>query len=256
MHIALFIVIGLLAGLVVGILGSGSSLIILPFLSVNYEIHSAVGTCMAVLLVGSATAFYFKLKQVGQLDWRFVKWLIPGTIIGAIVGATIAHYLPGEVLRIYIGIFIIIAGFHMLLKRNHLEEIQLASPWILFFISLIAACLTGMAGVAIGILLVPFLRKLNVPINQAILIAIFIAVIYTIAGTFGFIVTGLNAPNLPKWSLGYIYLPAAFLIAIFTAIAVPVGVKLSGIISHKALHYGFGIFVVLAGANLLFKFIE
>lgn len=264
MHILLFIVIGLLSGLVVGMLGTGSSMIILPFLSYFYPkigmssdfaIHSAVGTCMAILWVGSVVAFYFKLKQVGKLDWSVVKWLIPGAMIGALAGAIIAHFLSGEFLRIYVGIFILAAGLHMLFKRDHLEEMKLPSSWILLIVSMIAACLSGMAGIAIGILLVPFLRKCNVPINQAILIAIFIAVIYTFVGTLGFVVTGLHVKNMPHWSLGYVYLPAMLAIAFFTALAVPVGVKFSSHVSHKALHYGFGIFVVLAGTNLLFRII-
>jgi len=75
-------------------------------------------------------------------------------------------------------------------------------------------------GIGGGALLVPALVWFQVPIRQAIGCAAVSGLVIALFGTGSFIHAGWNLPDLPDWSLGYVYLPAGFGImatSIFTA---------------------------------------
>lgn len=260
-----YIITGLLAGLVLGMLGSGSSLIILPVLSTlfltlmggKYAMHLAVGTSMACLFIGALFTMLFKLKQDRELPWEIFKSILPACILGVIVATFLSPYIPAHILKIYVGVFVLLAGLQMLFRKPiQTNDAAPCNHCTLFIVSFFIAALSGVAGLAIGILLVPFLNYLKLPIAKAILISVVATVTYTFFGTLGYIGSGLQLPNLPIHSIGLIYWPAFLIISAALVVMIPVGVKCASKISHRKLQIGFAIFILIAACNLLISAIS
>ncbi len=72
-----------------------------------------------------------------------------------------------------------------------------------------------------------------------------------LAGTLGFIVTGLNAPERPAWSLGYLYVPALVGVAAASMLTAPLGARLAHSLPTGILKKVFAIFLAVIGIRML-----
>jgi len=72
-----------------------------------------------------------------------------------------------------------------------------------------------------------------------------------VAGTAGYIVNGLSAPNLPAWSLGYIYLPALIGLIITSVLTAPLGVRLAHRLPMERLKRIFALLLLGMGTRML-----
>ena len=104
---------------------------------------------------------------------------------------------------------------------------------------------------ASGILIVPSLSWLGVHIKKAISIALPGAVIFSFVAMIGYVITGWNRPELPKWSLGYVYIPTAIIVSFFAALASPLGVHLHNKLDIAKLRKLFAILLIIAGVATL-----
>jgi uncharacterized membrane protein YfcA len=67
----------------------------------------------------------------------------------------------------------------------------------------------------------------------------------------GFIVTGLNTPDLPAWSVGYIYGPALVGVAAASMLTAPLGARLAHTLPTDLLKKVFAVFLALVGTKML-----
>lgn len=260
MHIIIFIITGFIAGLILGMLGSGSSLIILPVLcglftksfGSGFAMHVAVSTSMACLFIGSLITLFFKLKNDRIENWRVFAIIILASIAGVIIATVIGPFIPAHILKIYVGIFVLLAGLQMLFRKPlQVQTFPKLNFYLVFFVCLLIAILSGVAGLALGILMVPFLNQIKVPLSKAIIFSVVATVFYTLVGTLGFVIHGLTLHNLPENTFGLIYWPAFVIISIGSIAMIPVGVYLSKQISLRALQISFAVFILIAALNLL-----
>src|SRR3989338_879611 len=251
--IFLYLFFGALGGLLIGMLGTGNSFIILPFLTLLFPIigfppaialHSAVGTCMAVIAIAaiSAAIAQFKYKQI---DFTLLKFILPAYVVGALLAAIIGHFLPAHWLRFYIGILLLLVGIHFIrpIRTQHTTK---PIPAILLAIySFLTAVICGIAGIASGVLLIPFLNIYNIPMKKIIGTSTVCGAIYAIAGAVGYALTGLHQAQLPAFSLGYIYMPAFIGLSISGVIVAPFGVRLGQKLSNNVLKHTFGYLLLV-----------
>ena len=107
--------IGLLAGFVNGLLGSGGGTIIVPALEFfqKLEEHKAHATAIAVILplsIISTIIYFFK----GSLDLNSILIVGAGSIIGSAVGAFLLSKVSSNFLSKFFGIIMIIASVRMM----------------------------------------------------------------------------------------------------------------------------------------------
>lgn len=256
----LYLFVGAVGGVIIGALGSGSSLVILPVLSLIFlnifpeavSLKVAVASCLAILIVGSISGSisYIKAKL---FNVELVKWCLPGVIGGAILSPLISHLLPSSILRVYIAILIIaIASYKLLKSINKKDDVKKPlEPLLLMITSLICTTLSGLAGVALGILMIPFLSRYAE--HRAVLgTNLILAVPYSIIGTVGYIVSGLHADiSGSHFLLGYVYLPAFLFISITMAIFPPVGLKIVKNIGPTITQRIFYIYLLVIGITIL-----
>lgn len=109
------IIIGLLAGIICGLFGTGGGMILVPafIYMLKVEPKKARGTslfCMLIMVIVSSI-FYYKKNYI---DWKIGGLCAIGGIIGGYLGAKILKKIPDYVLKILFTSFIAYYSFRML----------------------------------------------------------------------------------------------------------------------------------------------
>ena len=117
--------------------------------------------------------------------------------------------------------------------------------WALFIGG--ASSLFGGGAAAIG---VPFFTWCNMTVHRAIGTCAAMGFPLAIAGTIGYAVAGWNVPNLPEWSLGFVYLPAFVGISITSMMVAPFGARLAHKLRGTTLRRIFALFLIVMGVKL------
>jgi uncharacterized membrane protein YfcA len=106
-------------------------------------------------------------------------------------------------------------------------------------------------GIAGGAILVPALTYFGTSMRKSIGIATVCGVMVALFGSLGYIITGLKQPELPQWSLGYIYLPALLGIILTSSLFAPIGVKYAAKLPVKTLKKFFAVFLIIVAIKML-----
>lgn len=257
----IYLIIGCFGGIIIGALGSGSSLVILPALSLifplifpaNIALNMAVGTCLATLIAGALSGAASYLKA-GHCHNTLLKLCLPGVVLGGIVAPFSSHLLPAHILKWYIGLYIFITGVYKLIKlfqhRHRETTVRALQPGLIMAMSFISAWLSGMAGVALGIVMIPFLSRYT-DHKSVVGTNLVLAVPYAVIGTIGYITSGLSVTHTIPHALGYIYLPAFIVIAVAMLIFPPLGLKLVKEVPVKRMQVIFYSYLVIIGAIII-----
>ena len=121
----------------------------------------------------------------------------------------------------------------------------------LFAFGAVMGVISSFAGIGGAVLSSAFLMWCGLTMHHAIGTASAIGVPLAIAGTTGFIVTGLTDADLPAWSVGYVYLPAFVAIAATSMLLAPVGARLAHRLPVKKLKKIFVVFLILLALSMV-----
>jgi len=184
--------------------------------------------------------------------WSVFFQLLPGIIIGAMVGAAIADILPSKHLGLMFGLFELWVPIQMALALKPKPQRSLPNRLGMNVAGSIIGSFSSILGIGGGTMTVPFLTWCNVNIQKAIATSSACGLPIAIAGTVGFMIVGTNHPNLPAYSTGYVNWSAALSIIICSVMFAPVGAWLAHRLSTKHLKRVFaGLLFVLAVKMLL-----
>src|SRR6266478_8400475 len=92
----LFIVLGLVVGVLAGALGIGGAVFIVPVLVYifGWEQHMAQGTTLAMLIPPIGFLAAWKYYQAGHADIKVAALMAAGFFVGGYFGGQIANALP------------------------------------------------------------------------------------------------------------------------------------------------------------------
>ncbi len=254
-----YMALGAFAGTLAGLLGVGGGLIIVPSVawvlhlqgvSDQVIMHLAVGTSLATIVVTSLSSVRAHHRH-GAVSWPVFKSLTPGIVIGALVGATVADALPSDTLRIVFGVFVLSVSAQMIFAGPPAPHRGLpGTPGMLGAGGVIGA-LSAIVGIGGGSLTVPFLTWCNISIRHAVATSAACGLPIAVAGAVGFVLNGLDNPQLPAWSLGYVYGPALLGIALVSMLFAPLGAKLAHTLPTGLLKKIFAGFLAIVGVKML-----
>jgi len=116
--IALFILIGLSAGLLSGLLGIGGGILIVPALMylAGFSQHTATGTSLAILLPPVGLAAVLVYHRNGNVDVRAAVCIAICMFITAWIGSRAAMKIGTAHLRLLFGIFLSAVGVYMIVS--------------------------------------------------------------------------------------------------------------------------------------------
>lgn len=253
------VALGSVVGFLAGLLGIGGGLIIvpalvylLPMVGVSSEIvmPMALATSLGAIVITSASAA-FAHHSKKNIPWSLAKPLMLLVAVGALLGAFIADSLSSEALTGFFSIVVVLLAVYMLLSINASKKRSLPATYVLQAISFITGIIASLMGIAGGAILVPMLSFFGVSVRHSIGLATACGVMVALFGSLGYIITGFNLPNLPTWSLGYIYLPALLGIVMSSAIFAPIGVKYASKLPVKTLKKFFAVFLICVAIKMM-----
>lgn len=260
-NIVALLVTGIGVGFAGGLLGVGGAFIMAP---VQYMVYADMGipTDMAIKLA-FGTNLLVILPTAISGAWRHhkkkaVRWkaaIIMGScgLVGSLCGATIATYLPGGVLKIAFGAIILLSSIRMLtIRPPQIEEEPRDKPWLLAAWALPIGIITGILGIGGGILVIPVMTlALRFKMHNAVATSLAMMMLTSIGGAIGYIINGLNVPNLPAYSIGYIDLQSWFLLTITSVGMAQVGAITAHRLPGNQLRYIFFVIMFYMGLKML-----
>jgi uncharacterized membrane protein YfcA len=112
---AVYIVIGLLAGLLAGLFGIGGGLLIVPalVLAARMPIQVATGTSLGALLLPAGLLGALVYYRAGNLDVRAALFIALGLLVGAWLGAQLAQEIKAPTLTRMFAVFLVIVAVRM-----------------------------------------------------------------------------------------------------------------------------------------------
>jgi uncharacterized protein len=103
----------------------------------------------------------------------------------------------------------------------------------------------------VAVLSVPVLTVFSVAVHKAVGTASVLGLLIAVPGTLGFIWAGWGHPDLPRFSLGYVSLPAAAIIAPFSVLFAPVGARIAHRLNPRPLKIAFAVFLAITAMRML-----
>ncbi len=259
MTLLLYLVLGAFAGVMAGLLGVGGGLIIVPALvwifrgqGMNDAIimHLAIGTSLATIVVTSISSVRAHHRR-GAVLWPVFWQLTPGIVVGAWLGAAVADALSSLALQKVFALFVLAMSAQMGFGAKPAPHRNLPETIGMIAVGGMIGTVSAIVGIGGGSLTVPFLTWCNVSIRQAVATSAACGLPIALAGSIGFVITGLNTANLPAWSLGYVYGPALVGIALVSMLSAPFGARLAHTLPTEMLKKVFAVFLALIGIKML-----
>ncbi len=119
MSIFLYLLLGLIAGIMGGLFGIGGGIIIIPALVIVFGLTQkmAQGTTLALMIppIGLLAAWMY-YKQ-GFVDLKIAGLVCLGFFLGGLIGAKIALGIPEPALKRIFGIFLLAVSIKMIFFR-------------------------------------------------------------------------------------------------------------------------------------------
>ncbi len=115
-HISLFILLGLVAGVLSGLIGIGGGIIIVPALVLLFGLsqHQAQGTTLALLVPPIGILAAWTYYRQGNVNISIAVFIALGFIVGSILGARFAGALSDVVLKKIFGISLMLVAIRMI----------------------------------------------------------------------------------------------------------------------------------------------
>lgn len=114
-----FLLLGLLAGTLSGLIGIGGGVIIVPALVFlfGFSLHQAQGTTLALMVPPIGILAAWTYYRHGYVDLGVTAWICLGFLIGGFFGAKIAAVLSNVMMERIFGFALLLIAIKMLLAR-------------------------------------------------------------------------------------------------------------------------------------------
>jgi uncharacterized protein len=251
--------IALLAGILLGLIGGGGSIIIVPLLIYVFRVEPLMATVYSLFIVGTTSLFGVLPKyKMGLVDLKAALIFgIPSTIAVFItrryiipaIPATIANINGVEItkqsmLLLVFGLLMILASLSMILEKNKKEAVitnnQQYNFFMIIFEGSLEGFITGLVGAGGGFLIIAILVLFSrLPMKRAIGTSLLIIAAKSLIGF---------SSDVMHYTINWKLLTSITILAIS---GIFIGNKLSYRISGESLKKGFGWFVLTMGLYII-----
>mgnify|MGYP001259863093 CR=1 FL=1 len=250
---------GIFAGLIAGLFGIGGGVIIVPtldfaFTQLGYEsvsMHAAVGCSLATIVATSIRSAMAHARR-GAVDFDVVKGWVPWIMVGAVIGAAIAGFLPKDGMRGFFASVLLLVSLQFVLGRPD-WKLRDSLPTGLPRVGLAGGlgALSGIMGIGGGVFGVTLMTVCGHTVHRAVGTAATFGAAIGLPAAIGYIATGWGMPDRPPISLGYLNIPAILIIALMTTSLAPFGAILAHRMNAALLRRVFGVLMILVALNML-----
>ena len=258
--LAVYGLLGAVAGILAGLLGVGGGLIIVPVLAWMFHtqgfdpaitMHLALGTSLATIVVTSISSARAH-HQRGSVLWKIFSRMSPGIVAGALLGAWIADRVSTLWLQRLFGVFVVLVGVQLLRNKTAAAHKNLPAATSVSCAGGVIGLLSAMTGIGGGSLTTPYLLWHRVLTVQAVGTSSACGLPIAVSGAFGYLWVGWTVPNLPGYATGYLYWPAIIPIIAVSYFMAPVGARLAHQLPVVVLKRIFAALLLVIGMRMLY----
>jgi len=119
MNIYLYLLLGLIAGILSGLIGIGGAIIIIPSLVLFFGLsqHMAQGTTLALMVPPIGLLAAWTYYRAGFVDVKIAALICAGFFFGGLIGARFATEISEQLLRKIFGIVLLLTSIRMILFK-------------------------------------------------------------------------------------------------------------------------------------------
>lgn len=255
-----YLALGVVGGFAAGLLGIGGGMLYVPllawlFAAQGFEsstlLHLALGTSLTAIIPTSISSLLSHHGK-GNVDWRIVRGITPGIVLGGMIGGVLAKHLSTSTLALIFAVFVSYSAFQMFLNVKPKPSRALPSALGLFGVGTAISTLSQLVGAGGGFLSVPFMTWCNVNMHRAVGTSAAIGLPIAIVGSVAFFLAGHDVSGLPAGSLGFIYVPALLALLLPSVLMAPVGARLAARLPVATLKRVFACFLFVLALKMLY----
>jgi hypothetical protein len=240
-QIAIFSLIGLVAGFMTGMFGIGGGSVRIPLLNLaGLPLLTAFAINLLIIPFSSCVGAISHRKNI---DNKIALYVIIGGTLGSVVGAFLVGLIPTLALAIIFVIISIITILGIYLNRIAPKFSKKLVPSLRNIVvgSFCLNLITSMRGGSGGSLFPPFLRAMHLDIHKAIATSLFVTIFTAIP------------PIIIYWYRGNIFWLPALFVLIGSMIGARVGSKLSLKIKSFWLEIGLSVLIAILALLTVYK---
>ena len=275
-----YLLIGMLAGTLSGMLGIGGGIIIVPCLILLFTskhvfadqiiMQVAAGTSLAIIFFTSmvASRTYY---QRGLIVWPLFRKFSPGVCLGIIIGAIVSDNISSAILIKAFAILLFLIAMYLMFYQASVSDNQdvkdktiqdkrhlkaVSKKYKIYIISFIVGLLSAIFGIGGGLLMVPFFLSIGLNIREtsgtSAMCTVPIATVATIMLSY----TGMSSvytSHSPFGTIGYIYWPAVLIVSSLSTIFAVVGVRLAIYCQPKTLKKILSVILMITAAQMFIE---
>lgn len=254
------IVLGALAAFFSGLLGIGGGIFYVPGLNeiftrtgilASVSMHLALGTSTSVNVFNAMINLSRHAKHQ-KINWGVVKSLMPSLVTGSFVGGYLAGHLPAQVLKILFALLLLFIGLRYTFKQRAVDLKPVPGTLFMLASGLVIGVIASVNGLGGGVIMVPFLSRYNLQMREIVAISAACILPQSLFGALGYIISGWGNPELPAYTLGYVYWPAAIPLVIMSLIFAPIGVSLVHSLPQSTVRRIFGLLLLVICSYMLY----
>lgn len=257
-----FVFAGCFAGTLAGLFGVGGGIILVPATSgilhllgvdTDHAMRIAVATSLATILPTSIASLRAHHKRQG-IDWVLLRVWSPMIVVGAVAGSFLARYVSGSILSICFGFMLLFMAFRMSRPQQdgapHGHTVGTAGQRLM---AGAIGCSAAMLGIGGGVIGVPALSYVGLPLKRAIGTASTFGLMVAIPGVANYLMAAAPSgiPLGGTWGLVH---PLALLLLIPGAlIFAPIGARLTHKLPVEKLRRAFAVLMAILSLKMLYS---
>jgi uncharacterized membrane protein YfcA len=176
----------------------------------------------------------------GRIDWHVFAWMVPPSMLGAVVGSFLSGRVPGDALLVAIGVTLLAFGVDLLRPRPPIQSdvVKAAGPGAAVVTGAAIGLLGGFVGLILGSLRIgALLRFVGMDAFRAVGTNVAVGFCLGVAGVLGHVGDGVD------WTL----------LLVGAGASVPgslLGARLTGRLDERQLLRAVGVVLLIAGTAM------
>jgi uncharacterized membrane protein YfcA len=257
----LYAICGSIGGFLGGLLGLGGGIIFVPTLFFIFTLYglnsehlmqSAVSTSLACVVISSLSAA-LKHNKNKLINWRSFKKMLPGLMLGSVLGVILITVLSNEMIKFYYGILLILISTYLIFE--HESQLKKPVPYgeykFIHIFSFFTGSISTMLGIGGGTLTTPYFKYHGDNMKTSIATAAACGVPIALVGIVITFVLNKASGIFDRTIFDFIIIDAFIIMSVSTLFFSYIGAGVTFITNTIFLKHIFSVTLLITGFTIL-----